>query len=314
LKLKKYKIVKVQYPLIRFNIPVNQIMHIYKKSYPLITRLGIILVGINILFLFQGWQPAVYFIIPAVSVIFFVLISLFFRVQERKCIRNENIIYSPADGTVVAVEEVFEGEYLKTTCTKVSIFMSIFNIHQNIIPVSGKVLYYKYHPGKNLVAYHNKASSKNEHTSVVIETNAGLKLMVRQIAGFVARRIICNVKENDNVEQGGELGFILFGSRVDIYLPATSELIVKTGDKVKANISPIAEIAHKDVNKECKWYLVCPLRIFNEQGKLDKSWIKLYCKGAWLNCIRYCMEENGESHPDNMMPDGSIDDNLTKLD
>jgi phosphatidylserine decarboxylase len=289
-------------------------MYIYKNSYPFLSRTGIILVAINIYFLFTGWQSEVYFIIPAVSVIFFVLISLFFRIPERKCIQNENLIYSPADGTVVAVEEVFEYEYLKTSCTKVSIFMSIFNVHQNLIPVNGRVIYYKYHPGKYLVAYHHKASSKNEHTSIVIETKEGLKLMVRQIAGFVARRIICNVKENDNVEQGGELGFILFGSRVDIYLPSINALIVKTGDKVKANISPIAEIAYKDFNKECEWYPVCPLRIFYELGKLDKSWIELYCKGAWLNCIRYQMEENGESHPDNMMPDGSIDDNLTKPD
>lgn len=286
-------------------------MHIYKKSYPFLSRAGIILVAVNIYFLFTGWQSAVYLIIPAVSIIFFVLISSFFRVPERKCNKNENLIYAPADGTIVAVEEVFEDEYLKTSCLKTSVFMSIFNIHQNIIPVSGKVIYYKYHPGKNLVAYHNKASSKNEHTSIVNETNDGLKLMVRQIAGYVARRIICNVKENDNVEQGEELGFILFGSRVDIYPPATSELIVKTGDKVKAIISPIAEIAHKEVSKECKWYPVCPLRIFCEQGKLDKNRIELYCKGAWLNCIRYQMEENGESHPDNMMPDGSIDDHLT---
>ncbi len=286
-------------------------MHIYKKSFPFLSRAGIILVAINIYFLFTGWQSAVNFIIPAVSVIFFVLISLFFRVPERKCIKNGNFVYAAADGTIVAVEELFEDEYLKTSCLKISIFMSIFNIHQNILPVSGKVIYYKYHPGKYLVAFHHKASSKNEHTSIVIETNDGLKLMARQIAGFVARRIICNVKENDIVVQGEELGFILFGSRIDIYLSAYSALIVKTGEKVKANISPIAEIAHTDVNKECKWYSVCPLRTFYEQGKLDKSWIELYCKGAWLNCVRYQMEENGESHPDNMMPDGSIDDNLT---
>lgn len=286
-------------------------MHIYKKSYPFLSRAGIILVAVNIYFLFTGWQSAVYFIIPVVSVIFFVLISLFFRVPERKYIKNDNFVYSPADGTVVSVEELFEDEYLKTSCTKISIFMSIFNIHQNIIPVSGKVIYYKYHSGKYFVAYHPKASSKNERTSIVIETNDGLKLMVRQIAGFVARRIICNVKENDIVEQGEELGFILFGSRVDLYLPTNAAVNVRAGEKVKASINPIANIAYTDAYKECKWYPVCPLRTFYEQGKLDKSWIELYCKGAWLNCKRYQMEENGESHPDNMMPDGSINDNLT---
>jgi predicted Fe-Mo cluster-binding NifX family protein len=118
---------------------------------------------------------------------------------------------------------------------------------------------------------------------------------------------------NDYIEQGDELGFILFGSRVDLFLPANTALKVKTGDKVKANINPIAAIAYNDADKECKWYPVCPMKEFYEQGKLDKKWIELYCKGAWLNCIRYQMEENGESHPDNMMPDGSIDDYLTIL-
>jgi len=221
-------------------------MHIYKKSYLILSRVGIILVAINIFFLFTGWQSAVNSVIPAVSVIFFALISLFFRVPERKCIRNENFVYSPADGTVVAVEKQFEDEYLKTSCLKTSIFMSIFNIHQNIMPASGKVIYYKYHPGKYLVAYHPKASSKNEHISVVIETNDGLKLMVRQIAGFVARRIICNVKENDIVVQGEELGFILFGSRIDIYLPTNAAVNVRAGEKVKASINSIAYIAFTD--------------------------------------------------------------------
>jgi len=224
-------------------------MHIYKNSYPFLFRFGFILLAINIYILFAGWLSAVNFIIPAVSVIFFILISLFFRVPARKCIKNENFVYAPADGTIVAVEEAFEEEYLKTNCTKVSIFMSIFNVHQNIIPVSGKILYYKHHPGKYLVAWHPKSSYKNEHTSIVIETNDGLNLLVRQIAGFVARRIICNIEENDIVEQGEELGFILFGSRVDIYLPANTTVNVKKGNEVKAAINPIANITYTDVNK-----------------------------------------------------------------
>lgn len=286
-------------------------MYIYKNSYPFLFHLAAVLIILNVIILFAGYQNRADIIVPVLSVLIFVMIALFFRVPVRKIAKDKNFVYAPANGTVVAVEEIFEDEYLQTTCLKVSIFMSIFNVHQNKIPVSGKIIYYKHHPGKYLVAFHHKASSKNEHTSIVIETDGGSKLMVRQIAGFVARRIICNVKENDIVEQGEELGFILFGSRVDTYLPANNVLKVKRGDKVKANINPIAEIAHKDVNTECKWYPVCPLRIFYDQGKLDKSWIELYCKGAWLNCIRYQMEEDGESHPDNMMPDGSIDDYLT---
>lgn len=286
-------------------------LRIYKKAYPFLFKTGIILIAINIFPLLTSRQSAINIIIPAASVVLFILISLFFRIPERKCNKNENFMYAPADGTVVAVEELFEEEYLKNPCLKISIFMSIFNIHQNIMPVSGRVIYYKYHPGKYLVAWHPKASSKNEHTSTVIETNDGLKFMVRQIAGFVARRIICNIKENDIVKQGEELGFILFGSRVDIYLPGNIMLKVKPGDKVKANINLIAGIARSNFTNECKWFPVCPMKEFYEQGKVEKNWINLYCKGAWLNCIRYQMEENGESHPDNMMPDGSIDDHLT---
>lgn len=227
-------------------------MHIYIKSYPFLSWFGIILVAINIFLLVAGRQSAVNFIIPAVSVSFFVLISLFFRVPARKCIKNENFVYAPADGTIVALEEVFEEEYLKTNCTKVSIFMSVFNVHQNIIPVSGKILYYKHHPGKYLVAWHPKSSFKNEYTSIVIETNDGSNLLVRQIAGFIARRIICNIKEKDIVEQGEELGFILFGSRVDIFLPANTTVNVKKGEKVKATINPVANITYAGVNKVCK--------------------------------------------------------------
>ena len=192
-------------------------MYIYKNSYPLLFRLGIILIIINIFIIFIAFQGKAYLIIPTVSVFAFISTVLFFRVPERIIAKNNNLVYASADGTVVDVEELFEDEYLNTSCTKVSIFMSMFNIHQNIIPVSGKIIYYKHHPGKYLVAWHPKSSFKNEHTSIVIETNDGLKLMVRQIAGFVARRIICNIKENDYVEQGEELGFILFGSRLSIF-------------------------------------------------------------------------------------------------
>jgi phosphatidylserine decarboxylase len=261
-------------------------MNIYKNAYLLLLRLEITLISLNIIILLTVWQSKSYLLIPIVSVIVFAFICLFFRVPERNCIKNENLVYAPADGTVVAVEELFEDEYLKTSCLKISIFMSIFNVHQNRIPVSGKIIYYKHHPGKYLVAYHPKSSFKNEHTSIVIETNDSLNIMVRQIAGFVARRIICNVKENDIVEQGEELGFILFGSRVDIYLPPYATVKVKEGDKVKAAIDAIADITYADVNKECKWYQVSPLKEFYEQGKLDKSWIELYCKGTWLNLYK----------------------------
>jgi phosphatidylserine decarboxylase len=163
-------------------------MYIYKNSYPFLFRLAAVLIILNVIILFAGYQSRADIIVPAASVLIFVMIALFFRVPVRKIAKDKNFVYAPADGTVIAVEELFEDEYLQITCLKVSIFMSIFNVHQNIIPVSGKIIYYKHHLGKYLVAYHPKSSFENEHTSIVIETNDGLKLMVRQIAGFVARR------------------------------------------------------------------------------------------------------------------------------
>ena len=181
-------------------------MRIYKKAFPVLTIFTSVLVLLNV---------AVYNIPFIVfSVAFLVLIITFFRLPVRQIKPDENLIYSPADGKVVSIEEVFEDEFLKKECKKVSIFMSVFNVHQNRIPVSGKVIYSKHHPGKYLVAWHPKSSVKNERHTVVIETNKGELILIRQIAGIVARRIICNVKEGDEVKQGDELGFIMFGSMV----------------------------------------------------------------------------------------------------
>ncbi|MDX9772179.1 MAG: phosphatidylserine decarboxylase family protein [Bacteroidales bacterium] len=218
-------------------------MHIYKNAYRYLYLQAIVLIILNIVILVIAeprWKTYVF--IPAASVILFVLIALFFRVPERKAVKNNRCIFSPADGTVVTLEEVFENEYLKTVCTKISIFMSIFNVHQNIIPVSGKIIYFKHHPGKYIVAWHPKSSIKNEHTSVIIETSEGKKLRISQIAGIIARRIICNIHEGDEVHQGDELGFILFGSRVDLYLPTGANIKIKPGDRVKAKTDIIAEI------------------------------------------------------------------------
>lgn len=218
-------------------------MHIYKNAYRYLCRQAIVLIILNIVILVIAepqWKTYVF--MPAASVILFVFIALFFRVPVRKSEKNERCIFSPADGTVVALEEVFENEYLKTVCTKISIFMSIFNVHQNIIPVSGKIIYFKHHPGKYIVAWHPKSSLKNEHTTVIIETSEGKQLRISQIAGIIARRIICNIHEGDDVHQGDELGFILFGSRVDLYLPSEAKIKIKPGDRVKAKTDILAEI------------------------------------------------------------------------
>lgn len=217
-------------------------MYIYKKSYPFLLRFSLVLILINILLFITLVQNKILIIFPVVSIILFGIISLFFRIPSRKPLINKNFITAPADGEIISIEKTFEDEYLKKECTVISIFMSVFNVHQNTFPVSGKIIYFKYHPGKNLVAYHPKSSRKNEHTSVVIETEEGLKLKICQIAGLIARRIVCNVIEGNKAKQGDELGFIFFGSRVDIYLPFIAKINVKPGDRVKAKKDVIAEI------------------------------------------------------------------------
>ena len=204
-------------------------MRIYKKAFPVLIVFTSVLVLLNV---------AVYNIPFIVfSVAFLVLIITFFRLPDRQIKPDESLIYSPADGKIVSIEEVFEDEFLKKECKKISIFMSVFNVHQNRIPVSGKVVYSKHHPGKYLVAWHPKSSVKNERHTVVIETNKGELILIRQIAGIVARRIICNVKEGDEVKQGDELGFIMFGSRVDVFSPLNIKINIELKEKTKGNIT-----------------------------------------------------------------------------
>jgi len=214
-------------------------MYIYKNAYPFLYRLVLALIIINIILLFALYQRETDIIIAAASILIFSVVTLFFRVPERKPVKNENYVIAPADGTIIALEEIFEDEYLNAVCTKVSIFMSVFNVHQNIIPVSGKVIYLKHHPGKNLVAWYPKSSLKNEHTSVIIELSEGKQFKISQVAGIIARRIVCNLCEGDRVQQGDELGFIFFGSRVDVYLPLWAKIKIKSGDTVRVKIAEI---------------------------------------------------------------------------
>lgn len=180
------------------------------------------------------WIDLIVFSIP---VIFFLQ---FFRNPVRVIGKADNgLVYAPADGKVVVIEETEETEYLKERRIQVSIFMSPLNVHVNRNPVGGKVEYYKYHPGKYLVAWHPKSSVENERTTVVYNSG-GRKLLMRQIAGAVARRIVCYLKEGQEVSQGGEMGFIKLGSRVDLFLPLGAKIEVKMGDVVKGNETLIA--------------------------------------------------------------------------
>lgn len=176
------------------------------------------------------------------SFMLYVFLLFFFRLPARSLEADPGLIYAPADGKVVVIEETFEKEYFKDMRLQVSIFMSPFNMHSNRYPVAGKVKYVCYHPGQNMVAWHPKSSELNERSTIVIETGSGTEILVRQIAGAVARRIVTYSKENQEVLQGSELGFIKFGSRVDIFLPIGTEVEVPILQQVKANKTVIARI------------------------------------------------------------------------
>jgi phosphatidylserine decarboxylase len=180
--------------------------------------------------------------IVVITSLFFLIILQFFRVPNRHTDINPNHIIAPADGKVVVIEEVEEPEYFKGKRKQVSIFMSPINVHVNFNPISGIVSYFKYHPGKYLVAWHPKSSTENERTTVVVKHENGTEVLFRQIAGALAKRICWYVKEGDQVTQGQEFGFIKFGSRIDIYLPLDAEICVNIGDKPVGSETVIAKL------------------------------------------------------------------------
>ena len=174
--------------------------------------------------------------------LFFILFSIyFFRVPKRDLSIIEGNIYSPCDGKVVVIEETEENEYFMDKRIQVSIFMSPLNVHNNIYPISGEVKYVKYHPGKFLLAWNPKSSQENERNSVVIK-NKKVEILCRQIAGFLARRTVCYSKINTKTNAGEELGFIKFGSRVDLFLPIGTKINTKLNDKVTGGMSVIATL------------------------------------------------------------------------
>jgi len=173
---------------------------------------------------------------------FFILILQFFRNPKRHTVLNDKQVVSPVDGKVVVIEEVFEKEYFKEKRLQVSVFMSPINVHVTRYPIGGHVIFSKYHPGKFLVAWHPKASEENERTTVVIENETYGKVLYRQIAGALAKRIVNYAKQNDKTTQGEESGFIKFGSRVDLFLPLNTKIKVQLNQKVRGGESVIAEV------------------------------------------------------------------------
>ena len=181
-------------------------------------------------------------IIYILSFALFAIILQFFRSPAITIVKNDQHVICPADGKVVVIEETEETEFLKDKRIQVSVFMSPINVHINRNPISGIVKYYRYHPGKFLVAWHPKSSTENERTTVVIENKAGVSVLFRQIAGALARRIVCYSKEGQEAVQGEEFGFIKFGSRVDLFLPLGTEIKVGLGDTVKGGITVLAHL------------------------------------------------------------------------
>jgi len=218
-------------------------MTIHKEGRTLLFVLLIVLVAIILGFdyLLPGFNVLRNVVIGA-YLVFYLIVLQFFRSPKISIDKNTRHIIAPADGKVVVIEEADEPEYLKGKRKQISIFMSPFNVHVNRMPVGGSISYYKYHPGKYLVAWHPKSSTENERTTVVAKMSSGTEVLFRQIAGALARRIKCYVQEGQQLEQGQEFGFIKFGSRVDIFLPLNASIRVKVGDKTTGGKTVIAEI------------------------------------------------------------------------
>lgn len=188
-------------------------------------------------------QTVWHYILYAFVLLVLVMTIRFFRVPIwRKTTIVEDAVLAPADGEIAANEVVMEDEYFHEKRRQISIFMSIYNVHINFFPFDGEVTYYKYHPGKFLVAFKPKSSTDNEHNTIILKDKKGREILVRQIAGFVARRIVCDLQPGDEAIVGEELGMIRFGSRVDVFLPLDAEVNVKMGDKTYGKETVLAKL------------------------------------------------------------------------
>jgi phosphatidylserine decarboxylase len=207
-------------------------MKLHREGYGIVGFSFTLFIGLSILcccFL----NEVFFYGITGSLLMLFVLILQFFRVPHRPITAESQQVIAPADGKIVVIEEVFEPEFLKEKCRQISIFMSPLNVHANYFPIDGKVIYTQYHPGSYLVAWHPKSSTENERSTTVVETEEGKKVLVRQIAGAMARRICFYAKTGMKSTRGEELGFIKFGSRVDVFLPLDAKIQVALGQDVK---------------------------------------------------------------------------------
>ncbi|MBK6498507.1 MAG: phosphatidylserine decarboxylase family protein [Saprospiraceae bacterium] len=215
-------------------------MTIHKEGYPTLLFSFIFLAIINIVV--HTYLYPLFPFFAFISIILYLFLISFFRCPDRSVsILSDTDILSPCDGKVVVIEQVYEPEFLKADCLQVSVFMSPLNVHINWHPINGEILYSKYHPGKFLAAWNPKASTENERTTVAygVRTN---KIVLRQVAGALARRIVCYAKSGNQATQGGEMGFIKFGSRVDLYLPLDTKLNVQLDQVVTGNRTVLATL------------------------------------------------------------------------
>lgn len=218
-------------------------MKINKEGYRIIGVTGICCLAIWFFayFFIDSWASFIWFM-AALLLVFWFFVAAFFREPRRVQIHDDELIFSPCDGRVVVTEVVHEKEHIDCEMMQISIFMSVTNVHMNWMPVGGIVEYFKHHHGRFLVAWHPKSSTENERTTTVVRLKDDRRVLIRQIAGFVARRIVSYVKVGEPIAQNSVLGFIKFGSRVDILIPKDSELFVEIGDPVIGSQTPIARL------------------------------------------------------------------------
>ncbi len=218
-------------------------MKVHKEGTGLLLTLFTVLFLLNLVLFHTIGEGLLFYIIAVVSAVLFFLVLNFFRSPFRRFpYDSEGLVIAPADGTIVAIEEVMENEILHKKCLQISIFMSVFNVHANWFPVNGTVKHVSHNNGRFMAAYLPKSSTENERSAVVITTKCGTDILARQIAGAIARRIVTYAKEGEECHVDEHMGFIKFGSRVDVYLPLGSEVLIEMDQKVTGNQTPIARL------------------------------------------------------------------------
>lgn len=218
-------------------------MKVHKEGTGLLLTLFTLIFIVNVT-LYYTASKGLFYTVTFFTTVFFLLILNFFRSPYRRFpYDSEGLVIAPADGTIVAIEEVMENEILHKQCLQISILMSIFNVHANWFPVNGMVKHVSHQNGRFMAAYLPKSSTENERSAVVITTKQGVDVLARQIAGAMARRIVTYAKVGDSCHVDEQMGFIKFGSRVDVYLPVGTEVLVEMDQKVTGNQTPIARLS-----------------------------------------------------------------------